>query len=308
MDKRIPNFFVVGAAKAGTTSLYNYLQAHPEVFLCPVKEPNFFSTDIDPDNFNKTYKKNTILKIKETPKKNVQLSLVTDEGVYRSLFGKVSDEIAIGECSTSYLYSTVAAKNINKFNPDAKIIILLRNPVERTFSHYLMALKYGFTRLSFTEALEKDMNAAKKGWGISELFIELSLYHEQLVRYFKLFSPEKIKVVLFEELHHNREKTLNDICAFLGVSEYIFNDSTKYNPAAIPRCKFLNVLIVHSGLKPLLSKAFSGLFTEKAKHLYYKHNKLPTLDKKNQARLQNIFRENILQTQDLIEKDLSHWL
>src|SRR6056297_944384 len=142
MEKKTPNLFIVGAAKAGTTSLYHYLKSHGDVYFSPVKEPNYFSTDIKTAEFTSIYKRNVDVVPKDfynkKPEKNIQLSFIRDENRYRNLFQWVNGKSVVGECSTSYLYSKEAAENIIKFNPKAKIIIVLRNPAERTFSHYLM--------------------------------------------------------------------------------------------------------------------------------------------------------------------------
>ena len=148
-----PNFFLVGAAKSGTTTLSKMLEAHPEVYLSPIKEPNYFSKDILPEKFEPVYRKNTFFADKtyfsQKPLKKVHLSFVREEKEYMALFEDAGNEKAIGECSTSYLYSSEAAEEIRKFQPDAKIIVILRNPVTRAFSHYLMGLRFGYSSLDF---------------------------------------------------------------------------------------------------------------------------------------------------------------
>lgn len=161
-----PNFFVVGAAKAGTTSIYHYLKSHNDIYLSPIKEPHFFSTDIKIQDFTSTYKKHTFLDLdsyfKEKPYEELALSFVKDMEQYYKLFEDHKNEKAVGECSPSYLYSEKAALNIFNFNKDAKIIISLRNPIKRAYSHYLMALRLGQTDLDFREAFEQDLKQEKK--------------------------------------------------------------------------------------------------------------------------------------------------
>ena len=150
------NFFLVGAAKSGTTSVYDFLNRHPEVYMSPVKEPNYFSSDIKIDEFSETYRKTTFLDTEfyfsneELPP--LQLTFVREEKQYERLFEKVETEKVIGECSTSYLFSAKAAEEIHAYNPNAKIVMLLRNPIKRAYSHYIMALKYGFTHKDFLKA------------------------------------------------------------------------------------------------------------------------------------------------------------
>ena len=129
-----PNFFIVGAPRSGTTSLYEYLKEVPEVFMSPVKEPNFFNLSVENDLFLSK-------PIREKKK-------------YLDLFKNVKDEKAIGEASPTYLWDPKTPKLIHEIIPDAKIIISLRDPVERTFSHYLMYFRNGIMKDSFYNELQ----------------------------------------------------------------------------------------------------------------------------------------------------------
>jgi len=138
-----PNFFIVGAPRAGTTSLYFYLKQVPEVYLSPVKEPNYFSIRVIPaDHY---------------------LLPIRNKSNYLRLFEGVKDEIVIGEASPSYLEDPEAPKLIHQVVPHAKIIILLRDPVERAFSHYLMMVSQGYEKLSFREAIEQILSKKSRG-------------------------------------------------------------------------------------------------------------------------------------------------
>ncbi len=312
MEKKIPNLFIVGAAKAGTTSLYHYLKSHKEVYFSPVKEPNYFSTDIKTAEFTSIYKRNIDVVPKDfydkKPDKNIQLSFIREKKKYESLFKWVNGESVVGECSTSYLYSKEAAENIFKFNPAAKIIIVLRNPAERTFSHYLMAVRYGFTRLPFRKALEKDKSQYNKGWGKTELFLELSQYYEQVKRYLKIFPKGKVKIVLFDDFKNDTLKTLNEISDFLSIARFREFDKKKYNTASLPKSKNLNRLIVNTGIKQKLSGIFSDRAKEKLKGVFFQENEVPSLGKEDRKYLQRIFKSDIEKTSQLIGRDLSHWL
>ncbi len=308
-----PNFFIVGAAKSGTTSLYHYLKKHPQVYLSPVKEPNYFSKDIKTENFSKTYKKNTIfLKdkyFKQKTPEEIQLSFIRNAKHYASLFKNVTHEKAIGECSTSYLYSSVAAKEIYQYNPEAKIIVILRNPYYRTFSHYLMAVRYGFTSLKFRDAIIKDMEKKEKGWGISELFIELSLYYEQLKRYYDAFPSKQVLVLFFEELQVNPVGLIKKCCRFLEIDPFDDISNEKHNTAALPRNRHINRIITATGIKRAFISIGGEGVKNKMKTLFYKkptnHPKLATEDKDF---LKPIFWENIQNTAQLLKADLEKWL
>lgn len=177
-----PNFLIVGAANSGTTSLYTYLNQHPEVFLPALKEPHYFS------------------QIRPAYEQRYMRSYVTDERTYLGLFRKAAGYKAIGEASTSYLSDPEAPVRIHGFAPKTKIIIILRDPVERAHSHYLMDVREGRQNLTFYEALQEDWNRKKKGWGVSQLYVELGLYAEQVKRYLQLFGPKQVLILMFEDL------------------------------------------------------------------------------------------------------------
>ena len=115
-----PNFFIVGAPRSGTTFLYHYLNQISGIFMCPVKEPNYFAASINP-------KRKLIKPIRSKEK-------------YLKLFENVENETAIGEASPTYLWDPQAPKLIHEKIPNAKFIFILRNPIERAFSHYLFLL------------------------------------------------------------------------------------------------------------------------------------------------------------------------
>src|SRR4030095_7539079 len=174
---KLPNFFVVGAAKSGTTSLYEYMKMHPEIYMAPIKETHHFSTDIDNSKFRPNYarslNKNLSKFLEGDMSDGIFHAFVKDWDQYVKLYRKATEEKAIGEVTNSYLYSAEAAKNIIGRFPGAKVIMMLRNPVDRAFSHYLMDLRIGYETENFMEALKKDMARNPKGWGISTLYGEI---------------------------------------------------------------------------------------------------------------------------------------
>ncbi|RMF57672.1 MAG: hypothetical protein D6748_10680, partial [Calditrichaeota bacterium] len=145
----LPNFLLVGAPKCGTTSLYYYLDQHPEIYMSPAKEPHFFST-VHPDEE----------KIRRQMYPHPLSNFIRDFGKYQELFSGVKEEKAIGEGSTSYLYyGDLSIRNIQKFVPNwkqLKILIVVRNPIEASYSHYLMYHATGKDPLTFEEAFNLE--------------------------------------------------------------------------------------------------------------------------------------------------------
>src|SRR6266849_533449 len=141
-----PNFFLVGAAKAGTTSAYAYLSQHPQVFFPRIKEPHFFT------------------RVRPSGEQRFFVEAITDRTAYLRLFRGARGFGVVGDASPSYLWHPHVAHRIRARVPDAKIAIILRDPVERAHSHYLMDYREGVQDLSFYEALVRDMNRREKGW------------------------------------------------------------------------------------------------------------------------------------------------
>jgi hypothetical protein len=194
-----PNFFIVGAAKAGTTSLYAGLRQHPEVFMSYPKEPHHF-TQVNPPHQLRWH-----------------FEGYTDRHRYLRLFEGSEGFKAIGEASTSYLWHPQVAKRIRKQVPDAKILISLRDPVERAYSHYLMHVREGIQSLSFYDALTEDMKRTDQAWAISHFYVGKGCYATQVRRYLEVFGRDRVKIVLFDDLKRDPGAKLLEVVKFLGL-------------------------------------------------------------------------------------------
>ncbi len=191
-----PNFFIVGAPKAGTTSLHAQLQSVPEIFMSRIKEPNYFSRTLVPDDH--------------------PLRPIRDSHKYLALFEDVTTETVIGEASPTYLADPDAPRLIHEVVPQARILISLRDPVERAFSHYLMMRNNGTAQLSFLGEIQRGIVHG----GNRQLVLlrpELGLYHDQVARYIAMFGSANVRVILFEELSADTGNTLGGVLEFLGV-------------------------------------------------------------------------------------------
>lgn len=212
----LPNFFIVGAMRSGTTSFYRYLAEQPKIFMCKYKEPAFFSDFTGNRNADGLWTKTD-----EIPKDR-HLNLSQEE--YEKLFEDVKDEIGIGEASIQYLLDPLSSKLIKKEVPNAKILIFLRNPIERTFSHYLatrirMTKEIPFREIIQDHSKEIDIEKPTRGniliWG---------LYSKQVKRYLDVFGKDNVKIFIYEEVFPNRVKeTVEEILNFLGIKEPVTN-------------------------------------------------------------------------------------
>lgn len=291
-----PNFFIAGAAKAGTTALWSYLSQHPDIFLSKVKEPHYFFLEKSELRFREDFKN-------RLGKGNQHQRFINSLEEYLELFPKSPSEKIIGEASASYLYSEKAAKAIFDFNPDAKVLIILRDPIERAFSHYLMNRRMGFSNLSFIDDFKKDLRKEEKGWGMSHLYLELGLYSEQLKRYISTFPEENLMIILHEELKMNSLEQLNKIAEFLKIERFDFKTESRANQAMLPR----NRMLLHWAQSSGLGKVLPGSWISSLKGLFYNRKNLPQLEQKDRKELLPFFRQDIIKLETLIDKDLKSW-
>ncbi|RYX85302.1 sulfotransferase [bacterium] len=220
-----PNFIIIGAAKAGTTAIYHYLNQHPQVYLTPLKETNYFALRGQQLNF-------------QGPGDDLyvnRLSITAPEA-YRAQFDGVRDEIAIGEASPLYLYHPLVAGRIHEELPDTKIIAILRDPVSRAYSAYLHLIRDGREpHRDFETAMNHEQQRIADNWEHIWHYVSMGRYYEQLQRYYDLFPAENIKTYLYRELLFDPRSLLHDIQRFIGVDEqFTCNTSMRYNEASLP--------------------------------------------------------------------------
>ena len=297
----LPNFFVVGAGKSGTTSLYHYLDGHPEVFMSPLKEPNFFALEGERVDFRSP-----------GAEKGINARSVTDLAAYEKLFDGVRGERAIGEASPMYLRSEKAPAGIKRLVPDAKIVAILRDPAERTYSAYLNQVRDGREPLSFAEALAAEEERGRANWAPGWQYSLDGFYHEQLSRYYQQFDPEQIRVYLYEDLRKGPLGLVRDVLGFLGVdTAYVPDTSLRHNVSGIPRSRLLHDFLKRPNpaknlLKPFLSAKTRRRLSMRAQNRNL--SKPPALQPEMRRKLVEMYREDVVRLQALIGRDLSAWL
>ena len=311
-----PNLFVVGAAKSGTTYIYDFLDLQSDIYMSPIKEPHYFSKDINKNNFNNTYKNRNNFNIENYLKTNFQekkhIAYIENFKHYIKLFRDSNDCSILGEASTGYLYSKEAAKEIYKFNPDSKVVIILRDPVERALSHWLMDYRLGLSRThKCFEDILFDYDLGDNLWGgKSHTYIQIGLYFKQIKRFLDIFPEKQIKIILFEDLKNNTSNVLDDLFIFLGLNKkdkVLLNKNS--NKGKVPKnrmsnflFKISNKLIFIKNLLPigLLNRIKSLLLTENFSKNEY-------LSKNEKKYLFNLFKKDITKVESLIKRDLSSW-
>lgn len=288
-----PNFFVIGAPKAGTTALHATLIQHPDIYMSPVKEPHFFICEGQkPPLFpgpGGGY---------------LHHEAVWQAEQYSALFDGVTTQRAIGEASAGYLFAPQAARNIYNRLPHSKIVAILRQPAERAYSHYCYRIQNrGESAPTFEIALQEEAQGLRKGWSAGVLHRKNGFYYAQLSRYFALFPREHIQVYLYEDWKRSPHEMLRDLFAFLEV-----------NPDFAPQIRTANVTLMAKNR--FLDRAAKGisrrlpLAAARLDAVNRRWNRVPAppLDPETRRRLTLEYRDDILKLQDLIGRDLSHWL
>ncbi|MEL6139272.1 MAG: sulfotransferase [Cyanobacteria bacterium J06628_6] len=286
--KQWPNLFVVGAAKAGTTSLYHYLSQHPDIYMSPIKEPHFFS-DISP------------------AERYMALSgcvNIQDAKTYLGLFERRRQHSIVGEASPSYLWDEQAPAKIQQVSPNAKIVIMLREPTSRAYSHYLNEVRAGLEKRPFLEALQADLASRETGWGVSPLYVALGQYSQQVQRYLDRF--EAVHVVFFEEFIKDVEGHLRQLFEFLAVdpawaAEIELEAQNGYAIATGPLGKFL---IGTPWVRQLARQLMAQQWRGQLKQLVLKKAPKPQMDEQARALLKEIYQSELEQLPQLLGREL----
>lgn len=310
---KLPNFFIVGAPKAGTDDLYYQLDQHPQIYMSPLKEPCFFSSEVRPERFCKELQPGaranaeslrTYLESGATSKRfGGMVSCMKD---YQRLFEGVTSEVAVGEASVCYLWSQSAAASIASLIPDARIIIVLMDPAQRAFRQYLKSLADENVGHAFRTHVENAFRSSEDQISVYHPFLAFGNYAVQVRRYMDHFPPEQIHLSLYEDIEGDAEAWLRSIFDFLGVDSS-FRPEDVYVPSA-PRFTSFSIMGGHRAKLPVsLSKIIPGAFKVRLKKVM-KQAEGPSLSIDDRAILVRYYRENILKLEEVIGRDLSAWL
>jgi len=230
-QSHFPDFLFVGTAKAGTTSIYNYLIQHPDVVI-PKKETFYFIRNLYPKN------------LLPYPKQREEKDLVREFESLKELYPRQDERVLVGEVGTGYLYNHESAipEILNLTGEGTKILIVLRNPIERTFSGYMHFKKFSFELDSLINEIDKEEERKNKDFDFMWQFSGLSFYAKSVKAYLDAFK--NVKVLFYEDLKSNPEKFMKDVVEFLGVSgQFEFDTSKSFNPSGKPKNEGLQKII-----------------------------------------------------------------
>lgn len=296
----LPNFLIVGAPKCGTTFLYYYLDAHPDVFMSSPKEPLFLSWKAAHATANGPGDANALrLRVKSLE-------------AYTGLFPASGSYTVIGEASsdTLYYHKTTAPLIENLMGRSTKILIMIREPASRAFSAYMHQVKAGLETLSFPDALEAEENRIRSGWETVWHYKRAGLYTEQ-IRTFTEWFPH-LKIVVFDDLENKPIEILKDVCDFLGIPYHPMSHAERpKNRSGIPRSASLQRIL--NNPPGLIRYPVRWLLPTRLRHrlrLGLSDRNIRPIEMSSELR-QNLvgrFRDDILKLQGLIGRDLSGWI
>lgn len=297
MKMNLPQFFIVGAPKAGTTTLYHWLRQNPKIFMPDNKEPAYFC------HFGKNCGRLTSLQ--PTP--------VFSREEYVSLFLPAPREAKAGEASTGYLSWPVAAKSIKDFNANAKIIIVLRHPVYRAYSEHWHLIRDAHETQTFEASLALEGERKATHWPPLFWHIQRSLYAASVERYFETFGRSHVKVYLYDDLQTHAEAFFESVQKFIGVPPIRIPNSDRHNRSFDIRNRWLQRSVVHPAprLKRWANRVLpDGVRNGLRQFLLQANQKAypPLSNNLVQELMDKHFRQDVLDLQKLIGRDLSHWL
>ena len=292
------DFFIVGAPKAGTTSLYHYLNEHPQVEMSLQKEPNYFS-DKAIQSQDLYYNKNRI----DTEEK------------YNRLFNFQKKDVIFGEGSVSYLFYPKVASRIKKYNTNAKIIIMIRNPIERAFSGYLHNLRYNPSEnLTFKEAIKESERRYHVDKDITPdtRYLYVGEYYSQVRAFVNAFK-ENVHIIFYDDYVKDIDSCLSKLFTFLKIQDIKIDTSTRYMLGGwMFKNKFVrNLLIPENNFKSF----FKSLIPSQMARSFFKRKIMsistintPEINKEMRRKLIRYYRNDIVNLSVFLNKKLDHWL
>lgn len=296
----LPNFLVIGAGRSGTTSLHHYLKAHPDVYLPDVKSPSHFYCYGRPPSDDPSIRSVT------------QDYFVHDPADYEALFAGVRHETAIGEVSPAYLATVHAAPRIAARLPGVKLIALLRHPVDRAFARFVGRCRDGLeSRTSFADVVRDERRAALVQEDAAGTYLAASCISHFLASYLERFPRERVRVHLFEDFQRDPAGVMRDLFEFLNVdSAFVPDMSRRHNQSGgivrngIARHVWMRSARLRTRVRPFLPEPWRNrVFALVTRDL------IPVdLDPALRAELTELYRDDVERLEELLDRDLSHWL
>ena len=289
---RWPTFLVIGAYKSGTTAVHHALRSHPDVFVPELKEPNFFAFVDAPDPSNPAYQR-----------------AVRDEAAYTALFASAGAAKAVGEVSPEYLANPAAPAAMARRLPDVELLAILRNPVDRAWSDWLMYAREGREREEFAAAVALQDSRQRAGEPTG-YYLSTGEYAEQLVRVLAHFPRERLHVWLYDDLEATPQRVMDEVFTAIGVDPHVTLPAVeRHNVGGMPRSAQDRLLLrARNRLRPALRRLPLDGLRRRASVSLDERLLRPNIEPDVRAELVEHFRPDIERVQQLLNRDLSTWL
>lgn len=301
LSKNLPNFLVVGATKCGTSSLHKYLDQHPQIFMSPVKEPRFLSSQV------------MDFPLRGPGDHKVEAWYVKEYEAYERLFKDADGQPAVGEASADTLYfyqGTIPV--IKQYLDDPKILIMLRDPVKRAFSAYQHLVRDMRENLSFEDGLLREPERIRDNWELIYHYKAGSLYYDSVKAFMDNFSS--VKVVLTEDQDADPRRTIREVFEFLGVDPDVNVDTEiRYNISGKPKSQWLHRFFFEGNMvrkmaQPIVRRLLSPEARVRiAQKIQEKNLTRLRMNPETQASLREYFAADVAKLEKLLKRDLSHW-
>jgi hypothetical protein len=309
-----PDFFLAAAPRSGTTSVFNYLLQHPRIAMSRKKEPAYFHFAYPRPDFAELAREHGPGHLSESigHYDRTRSVAVTEQQEYDNLWPEQDSASILGEATPTYMYDANALDLIRKSNPTAKLILLLRNPVDRAYSQYLQYLRHGFESIyHFEEALKQEPVEIEAFWWGQRRYRRMGLYAAHVERCMNSFADGNVGVFLYEDLAVRPHRTVEAIVRFLGIDDpFAFDTSAQYKAAFVPAPSFA-VRMAHS--EGVLKRTARTLLPSRLRNRVYRHLVYrqsidpPALQPETRRALIDFFLPDVVRLEGLLGRELSSW-
>ena len=294
-----PNLFIVGAGKAGTSALHNYLSVHPDIYMSPVKEPNFFGRDLQ------------------------RRFSTMNEDQYLQLFSSAAGYLFRGEASVDYMLSKTAAMEIKEFAPESRILIMVRNPVEVIQARHAQNLYCQEETIADLACALQVESERREGRLIPDAtrvidwlyYREWVKYSEQVSRYFQYFGKENVFVGVFDDLRDKPRRLYENLMQFLGVDGAYVPDFKPVNSRKAARIPLVSriargkIKAINPFVKAIIpSRRLRQIVSKRVLNINSRTIKPNSLDPLLAQQLRNEMQPEVEALSNLLGRDLTHWL
>ncbi len=281
-----PNFFIVGGSKCGTTNISYYLNLHPKIFFSELNEPYYFCKWDVPEEYNRN-------------------SMITNMEKYLDLFKNVKNEIIVGEASSPYLTCPHAALEIKKAFPNSKILISIRNPIERSHSAYFSYQFMKPNEQNFMEMIKTHEKLISKRIFYIDSILESSFYTKNIKRYQEIFGKENVKVIIFEDYIKNTVQNINSIFNFLGINDKIDLNEQSKGSYRVPKNFLAKSLLNNKNFRKVSTILIPTVMRQKLGDKYFlKQVKKPEMLENERNYLRELYNDEVNELEKFLGKKL----